>query len=65
MPKFISCDWGTSVLRLRVVEINNRLVLAEEAGLTGISGTFELWKQSGKPEGDRLSFYQAILTKRS
>jgi 2-dehydro-3-deoxygalactonokinase len=63
MPKFISCDWGTSVLRLRVVDINTRVVLAEVAGLTGISGTFELWKQSGKPEGDRLSFYQAILTK--
>ncbi|MEP6949096.1 MAG: 2-dehydro-3-deoxygalactonokinase [Ginsengibacter sp.] len=63
MPKFISCDWGTSALRLRVVDINDKVVLAEMVGLPGISGTFELWKQSGKQEGERISFYQSVLTK--
>lgn len=64
MPKFISCDWGTSALRLRAVDINNMVVLAEVAGLPGISATFELWKQSGKQEGERLAFYQSALTKK-
>lgn len=62
MPKLISSDWGTSALRLRVVDINNKVVLAEVAGLPGISGTFELWKQTRKQEGERVSFYQSVLT---
>jgi 2-dehydro-3-deoxygalactonokinase len=62
MPKLISSDWGTSALRLRVVDTNDKVVLAEVAGLPGISGTFELWKQTRKQEGERVSFYQSVLT---
>jgi 2-dehydro-3-deoxygalactonokinase len=64
MPKFISCDWGTSALRLRVIETNTGTVLAEVAGLPGISATFELWKQSGKKEGERVFFYQSVLNEK-
>ncbi|HEV8082087.1 MAG TPA: 2-dehydro-3-deoxygalactonokinase [Chitinophagaceae bacterium] len=61
MQKFISVDWGTSVLRIRLVDANNMQVLAEVTNCMGISPTFDLWKQSGKPEDERLSFYQKIL----
>ncbi len=61
MQTFISVDWGTSVLRMRLVDVNNMSVLAEVANSLGISLTFDLWKQSGKPEDERLSFYQKIL----
>jgi len=61
MKKFISCDWGTSALRLRLVDTNNISVLAEAVTSHGISGTFDLWKQSGKQESERLSFYQSVL----
>lgn len=61
MQKFISVDWGTSVLRIRLVDLNNMQVLAEVTNCMGTSPTFDLWKQSGKPEDERLSFYQKIL----
>ncbi|MEO6329713.1 MAG: 2-dehydro-3-deoxygalactonokinase [Ginsengibacter sp.] len=62
MQKFISCDWGTSVLRMRLIHTDNLSVLAEVVSPQGISATFNLWKQSEKLEGERLSFYQSILT---
>lgn len=61
MQTFISVDWGTSVLRIRLTDVNKMSVLAEVMNSMGISPTFELWKQSGKPEDERLSFYQKIL----
>ena len=61
MPKFISCDWGTSTLRLRTIDMDKMSVLAEALSSQGISGTFDLWKQSGKKEAERLFFYQSIL----
>ncbi len=61
MQPFISIDWGTSVLRIRLVDVNTMSVLAEETNSTGISSTFELWKQSSKTDDQRLSFYQNIL----
>ncbi|MEO6452769.1 MAG: 2-dehydro-3-deoxygalactonokinase, partial [Ginsengibacter sp.] len=63
MQKFISCDWGTSTLRLRFVDATGMMVLAETEGSEGISQTFNLWKQSGRKEDGRLHFYQSILKK--
>lgn len=61
MEKFISCDWGTSALRLRVIDINNNDVLAEVAGEHGIADTYNLWNQSGKATDEKLYFYQSVL----
>lgn len=61
MQKFISCDWGTSALRLRIIDINKMSVLAEAVSEQGISVTFNLWKQSERQESERLFFYQSIL----
>jgi 2-dehydro-3-deoxygalactonokinase len=65
----ISCDWGTSAFRLRVVEAapagaDEHLpgrVTASMQSSTGIASTFADWKRSGLPEKHRLDFYRAIL----
>ena len=62
MQKFISCDWGTSSLRLKVIDADKMFVLAESTAAQGISATYELWKESDKKEDERVPFYQSILT---
>ena len=61
MKFFFSCDWGTSTFRLRLVDAKNGLVISEIKTDQGIAVTFELWKQSGKNENDRIAFYQRYI----
>src|SRR5437773_1001992 len=61
MERFISCDWGTSALRLWLVDTSAMNVLAEAESINGIAGTFELWKKNGEQENEKLSFYQSVL----
>src|SRR6266478_104415 len=61
MDKFLSCDWGTSLFRLKVVKIPGLEIIAEENSDGGIAKTFELWKQTGQAEEFRMSFYIDIL----
>ncbi len=58
----ISCDWGTSSCRVRVVDAAGR-VLASTGGSQGIAATFADWQRSGLPESARMGFYQAVLQK--
>lgn len=57
----ISCDWGTSSLRLRLVGITERTILSEVSSPLGIAHTFDTWKQSGQPEENRVPFYLSVL----
>ena len=61
MRRFLSCDWGTSAFRLRVVEADTLNVLAETTNAQGISASFDWWQRSGKGEEGRLSFYQSFI----
>lgn len=61
MEKFLSCDWGTSFFRLRIADVPSLTIIAEEKSNRGIAKSFELWKQSGKVEEARLSFYLDIV----
>jgi 2-dehydro-3-deoxygalactonokinase len=61
MEKFLSCDWGTSSFRLKLVEITSAKVIAEENTNHGIAKVFEAWKQKGKPENERFHFYLDIV----
>ena len=62
MSYFLSCDWGTSSLRLKLVNIENLQVLAEVNSDKGISTTYSLWQSSGNPGmEDRITFYLHIL----
>jgi 2-dehydro-3-deoxygalactonokinase len=56
----ISCDWGTSSCRLRVVDPGGR-VLASTEGIQGVAARFDEWRRSGLPAEARAGFYQAVL----
>ncbi len=61
MEKFLSCDWGTTAFRLRLIEGESLSIIAEQSTKQGISNTHELWKQSAKSEDERLAFYLNII----
>jgi len=61
MKQFISCDWGTSSFRLRLVEVSTKKILAEIKTAQGIAATYALWKENGST--NRLTFYSNILFK--
>jgi len=63
MQTFISCDWGTSALRVRLVDANTLNVIAQTESLQGISATFESWKNDSRNENGLLIFYQSALNK--
>ena len=59
----LCCDWGTSSLRLRWVEIQTRTVLAEVRSQEGIATTFAAWQAGGDPTRSetRLAVYKRVL----
>lgn len=59
MHKFISCDWGTSAFRLRLIETEAQNVLAEVTSHQGIAATYLSWKNSSS---NRFSFYRSIIS---
>jgi len=61
MQKFISCDWGTSSLRVRLIDGANLTVLARVSTNEGISNTYDNWKKSGLDEYRRVFFYQSVI----
>ena len=61
MHTFISCDWGTSTFRLRLVDATAQSVLAEVTTNQGIAETHALWKKEGHDERNRFSFYQSFI----
>ncbi|MEO6723040.1 MAG: 2-dehydro-3-deoxygalactonokinase [Ferruginibacter sp.] len=63
MEKFLlSCDWGTSSFRLRLVDLRDGKFIAEHRSGEGISSTFEAWK---KVENNlsREDFFRQYLKK--
>lgn len=58
MEKFISCDWGTSAFRLRLIETATQTVLAKVETPQGIAAVNTLWKDSAV---DKFAFYSSIL----
>lgn len=59
MNKFISCDWGTSSFRLRVIDLETQNVIAKVVSQQGIAATYEMWKKSSS---DRFLFYESVLS---
>ncbi len=58
MNHFISCDWGTSSFRLRLINTETKTVFAETKSAQGIAATYALWKET---TADRISFYTGII----
>lgn len=61
MKFFISADWGTTHLRLRIVDKERQQVMHEVRSADGIAATHEQWRESGQGQDGRLAFYQAVL----
>ena len=61
MKFFISADWGTTHLRLRIVERDSREIIHEVRSSDGIAATHEQWRENGQEQEKRLAFYQAVL----
>lgn len=56
---FISCDWGTSSFRLRIVDALKGSILCEIFTQQGIAATFASWKE--QQNADRFLFYRSYL----
>jgi len=74
MSMFISCDWGISAFRLRVVGISTPgsaphgggslpVVLTTLSTHAGIAATHAAWEASGLPPIEREAFYREVLEK--
>lgn len=61
MKFFLSCDWGTTTLRVRLVRPGNCVVLMEERSDNGVANTFNLWRQAGLNEGQKIAFYLNVI----
>lgn len=61
IKQILSCDWGTSSFRLRLVSAEDCSVLAESTNAKGIAAAYGLWLQSGLAENERIPFYKSIL----
>ena len=57
----LSCDWGTSSFRLRLVNVNDKTVIDEIASSNGNAVVYEEWLKQAKDESVRLVFYKSIL----
>ena len=62
---FLSCDWGTSSFRLRLVEANTELIAGEINSARGIATLFTDWQQALQDKrfapSQRIGFYVAYL----
>jgi 2-dehydro-3-deoxygalactonokinase len=61
IKQFLSCDWGTSSFRLRLINAANGSVLAETHDGKGIAAVHHEWLQSNLAENERVVFYKNIL----
>jgi 2-dehydro-3-deoxygalactonokinase len=63
MNLLISCDWGTSNFRLRLVDSDRRESIGEVCGPEGVAAVYSRWRETGLGPKERLGFYQAVLAK--
>ena len=63
MDKFLSCDWGSSVFRLRLANLETAEVIAAETTGDGIIKTFNSWKEAGDTDPEsRFAFFMNIIS---
>jgi 2-dehydro-3-deoxygalactonokinase len=60
-PRFLSCDWGTSSFRLRLVEVTTRRVIAESRGDQGVAATFAAWQAAGAQPAERWGHFARVI----
>ncbi|MEJ0103944.1 MAG: 2-dehydro-3-deoxygalactonokinase [Bacteroidota bacterium] len=57
--RVLSCDWGSSSFRLRLVDTNSREAIAEIVSGSGNAAIYKKWKEG--PNTDRVLFYLRYL----
>jgi len=57
---FLSCDWGTSTFRLKLINTIDLGVMAEVSTGQGIASTYKLWQQNTS-DNTRPDFYKNFL----
>jgi 2-dehydro-3-deoxygalactonokinase len=63
MNLLLSCDWGTSNFRLRLVDSDRREAIGEVSGPDGVAAVYSRWRETGQGPKERLWFYQSVLAK--
>jgi 2-dehydro-3-deoxygalactonokinase len=58
---FLSCDWGNSSFRLRLIDIVSGQIIAESSDGEGIGAVYALWKNPAKDEKERIPFYLSVI----
>lgn len=58
---FISCDWGTSSFRLRLINAGNKQIVAKIDHGRGIAEVYNEWQQAGLPDEKRADFFKNVL----
>ncbi len=61
VKQFLSCDWGTSSFRLRLLDAVSKTVIATVTDCKGIADAYTNWIKAGGREEERIQFYQNIL----
>ncbi len=57
----LSCDWGTSSFRLRLVNAADATILAATTQGEGIAAVYNKWQKTGLPENERSRFYLSVI----
>ncbi len=57
----LSCDWGTSSFRLRLVNAADGTVLATTTQGEGIAAVYNKWQKTGLPDNERSRFYLSVI----
>ncbi len=60
LKQFISCDWGTSNFRLRLVDAETLNVIAEHTSSTGVKKLYAAYKESNTTQS-QTSYFVAYL----
>src|SRR5690606_22468574 len=61
MKRILSCDWGTSGFRLKLVDLTTSEVRAAHHADEGISAVYARWKEAGAPAAERTNFFVEVL----
>lgn len=60
IKQFLSCDWGTSSFRIKLIDTDTLTIRSEVHSNQGISATFLEWKQRESVH-DRFSFFLEVI----
>jgi 2-dehydro-3-deoxygalactonokinase len=59
----ISCDWGTTAFRLRLINTVEDMVISEVMSQEGVAQTYSVWKSTNPTQTDKQCFFRDKLKK--